>query len=107
MDTIVENMITMVGLAVGIDYSLLVVERFREERRCGREKIDAIAAAGATASKAVLFSGGTVIVSLLGLMIVPEKTFRSISMGASLVVVCAVTAALTLLPAVLVSRRPR
>ncbi len=101
IDTIVENMITMVGLAVGIDYSLLVVERFREERRLGREKTDAIATAGATASKAVLFSGGTVIVSLLGLMILPEKTFRSISMGASLVVVCAVAAGLTLLPAVL------
>jgi RND superfamily putative drug exporter len=101
IDTIVENMITMVGLAVGIDYSLLVVERFREERRQGREKTDAIATAGATASRAVLFSGGTVIVSLLGLMILPEKTFRSISMGASLVVVCAVAAGLTLLPAVL------
>jgi uncharacterized membrane protein YdfJ with MMPL/SSD domain len=101
MDTIVENMITMVGLAVGIDYSLLVVERFREERRLGREKTDAIATAGATASKAVLFSGGTVIVSLLGLLILPEKTFRSISVGASLVVVCAVAAGLTLLPAVL------
>ena len=101
IDTIVENMITMVGLAVGIDYSLLVVERFREERRQGREKIDAVATAGATASRAVLFSGGTVIVSLLGLMILPEKTFRSISMGASLVVVCAVAAGLTLLPAAL------
>jgi RND superfamily putative drug exporter len=101
MDTVVENMITMVGLAVGIDYSLLVVERFREERRGGREKVDAIAVAGATASKAVLFSGGTVIVSLLALLIVPEKTFRSIGLGASVVVVCAVAAALTLLPAVL------
>ena len=101
MDTIVENMITMVGLAVGIDYSLLVVERFREERRGGREKVDAIAVAGATASKAVLFSGGTVIVSLLALLIVPEKTFRSIGLGASLVVVCAVAAGLTLLPAAL------
>jgi RND superfamily putative drug exporter len=101
MDTIVENMITMVGLAVGIDYSLLVVERFREERRGGREKVDAIAVAGATASKAVLFSGGTVIVSLLSLLIVPEKTFRSIGLGASIVVVFAVAAGLTLLPAVL------
>ncbi len=101
MDTIVENMVTMFGLAVGIDYSLLVVERFREERRGGREKVDAIAVAGATASKAVLFSGGTVIVSLLALLIVPEKTFRSIGLGASLVVVCAVAAGLTLLPAVL------
>jgi len=101
MDTIVENMVTMVGLAVGIDYSLLVVERFREERRGGREKVDAIAVAGATASKAVLFSGGTVIVSLLALLIVPEKTFRSIGLGASVVVVCAVAAGLTLLPAAL------
>ena len=101
MDTIVENIITMVGLAVGIDYSLLIVERFREERRKGVEKNEAVRVAGATAGQAVLFSGGTVMVSLLALLMVPEKTFLSIALGAAVVVVCAVAAALTLLPALL------
>ncbi len=101
MDTIVENIITMVGLAVGIDYSLLIVERFREERRKGVEKNEAVHVAGATAGQAVLFSGGTVMVSLLALLMVPEKTFLSIALGAAVVVVCAVAAALTLLPALL------
>ncbi len=101
LDTIVENVITMVGLAVGIDYSLLIVERFREERRKGVEKIEAVRRSGATAGQAVLFSGGTVMASLLALLIVPEKSFLSISVGAALVVVAAVAAAVTLLPALL------
>ena len=101
MDTIVENIITMVGLAVGIDYSLLIVERFREERRKGNEKHEAIRVAGATAGQAVVFSGGTVMVSLLALLLVPEKTFVSIALGAAVAVVSAVVAALTLLPALL------
>lgn len=101
LDTIVENVITMVGLAVGIDYSLLIVERFREERRKGVEKVEAVRTAGATAGQAVVFSGGTVMVSLLALLMVPEKSFLSISLGAAVVVVCAVIAALTLLPALL------
>jgi RND superfamily putative drug exporter len=100
-DTIVENVVTMVGLAVGIDYSLLIVERFREERRKGVEKIEAVQRTGASAGQAVLFSGGTVMASLLALLIVPEKSFLSISVGAALVVVAAVAAALTLLPAML------
>jgi RND superfamily putative drug exporter len=101
MDTIVENVITMVGLAVGIDYSLLIVERFREERRKGVEKVEAVRTAGATAGQAVVFSGGTVMVSLLTLALVPEKTFLSISLGAAAVVIAAVAAAVTLLPALL------
>ena len=101
LDTLVENVITMVGLAVGIDYSLLIVERFREERRKGVEKVEALRTAGATAGQAVVFSGGTVMVSLLALALVPEKTFLSISMGAASVVIVAVAAAVTLLPAVL------
>ncbi len=97
----VVNMITMMGLAVGIDYSLFVVSRYREERRSGREKTDAIAIAGATASRAVLFSGMTVVVALIGLLIMPVNVFQSLATGAILVVVVAVLAALTLLPAVL------
>jgi RND superfamily putative drug exporter len=97
----VVNFITTIGLAVGIDYSLMIVERFREERRRGLEKERAIAVAGATASRAVLFSGLTVVVALLGLVLVPDSIFRSLGVGAIIVTLMAVAAALTLLPAVL------
>ena len=97
----VTNIITMIGLAVGIDYSLFVVQRFREERDVGREKVEAIAVAGATASRAVLFSGVAVAIALTGMLIVPDPIFNSIGIGAILVVIAAVAAALTLLPAIL------
>jgi RND superfamily putative drug exporter len=97
----VTNMITMIGLAVGIDYSLFVVERYREERRRGEPKLDAIQIAGSTASRAVLFSGLTVVLALLGMFIVPNNIYRSLSLGAIFVVVVAVLATLTLIPAVL------
>src|SRR5680860_1118129 len=64
----VTNMISMMGLAVGIDYSLFIVSRYREERHRGLEKLDAIAAAGATASRAVFFSGMTVVFALAGML---------------------------------------
>ena len=91
----------MMGLAVGIDYSLFVVSRYREERAAGREPDDAIAVAGATASRAVLFSGATVVLALVGMFLVPQTIFRSIAVGAIAVVLVAVLAALTLLPAAL------
>ena len=97
----VTNMVSMMGLAVAIDYSLFIVSRYREERRSGLALPDAIQASGATASRAVLFSGMTVLVALLGLMIVPNSVFRSLAAGAILVVIVAVAAALTLLPALL------
>ena len=92
---------TMVGLAVGIDYTLLIVQRFREERDRGRERYDAIAMAGATASRTVLFSGVAVAIALAGMLIMPDILFKSFGIGAIVVVVTAVTAALTLLPALL------
>ncbi len=97
----VVNMVTMMGLAVGIDYSLFVVSRYREERRAGRDTVDAITTVGATASRAVLISGMVVIVALLGLLVVPVNVFQGLAAGAILVVAAAVFAALTLLPAVL------
>ncbi len=95
------NMVSMMGLATGIDYSLFIISRFREERARGREKIDAITVTGGTASRAVLFSGLTVVLALLGLVIVPTNIFASLAIGAILVVTMSVVAALTLLPAVL------
>jgi RND superfamily putative drug exporter len=97
----VVNMITMMGLAVGIDYSLFIVSRYREERRRGLERLDAIEASGATASRAVLFSGSTVVLALLGMLLVPTTIFRSLGGGAIFVVIVAVLASLTLLPALL------
>ncbi len=98
---IVSNMITMIGLAVGIDYALFVVDRYREERRRGAAKLDAITLAGGTASKAVLFSGLTVVIALAGLLIVPTNIYRSLGLGAILVVVVAIIGTLTLIPAMI------
>ena len=97
----VQMMITMIGLAVGIDYSLFVVSRFREELGRGRSPAEAVARAGATAGRTVLFSGATVVIALLGMLIVPASFFQSVAAGAIAVVVVAMIATLTLLPAAL------
>jgi uncharacterized membrane protein YdfJ with MMPL/SSD domain len=97
----VTNMVTMIGLAVGIDYSLFIVSRYREERARGRDKLAAIGAAGGTANRAVFFSGMTVVLALAGLLLNPTTIFRSIGAGAIAVVLVAVAASLTLLPALL------
>src|SRR6266508_3299611 len=95
------NMLTGMGLALGIDYALFVSSRFREERAHGKERAEAIASAGATASKAVLFSGTSFVLAMLGLLMVQSTIMRSLAVGAILVGVVAVAAALTLLPAIL------
>ena len=97
----ITNMITMIGLAVGIDYALFVVERYREERRHGRAKLDAIGITGGTASKAVAFSGGTVVLALMGMFLLPASIFRALATGAIIVVLIAVAATQTLVPALL------
>ena len=97
----IVNMITAMGLALGIDYSLFVLSRYREERHLGLEETDAIVASGATASKAVLFSGSSFVVALCGLLLVPDTILRSLAFGAILVGIVTVVAALTLLPAML------
>ena len=97
----VQNMISMMGLAVGIDYSLFIVSRYREERRKGREKHDAIAAAGATSNRAVFFSGLIVVLALIGMLLVPTTIYRSLAAGSIFVVLAAVAASMTLLPALL------
>jgi RND superfamily putative drug exporter len=95
------NMLTGMGLALGIDYSLFVLSRFREERLHGREKFDAIAAVGATASRAVLFSGIAFTLAMVGLLLVPHTIMRSLAAGAIVAGLVSVAAALTLLPALL------
>jgi len=95
------NMVSMLGLAVGIDYSLFIISRFREERRRGLAKLEAIRRTGATASRATFFSGTTVVLALSGLFLMPDKTFRSMAVGGIVVVAGAVFASLTILPALL------
>ena len=98
---LVVNIITMIGLAVGIDYALFIVQRYREEYAKRGDVIEAIAKAGATANRAVLFSGATVVIALSGLLLIPQNIYRSIAFGSIVVVVFAVLGALTLLPALL------
>ena len=97
----VQNMIFMMGLAVGIDYSLFFLSRYREELARGYGKVEALTIAGGTAGRAVFFSGLTVVIALLGLLIIPHTIFRSLASGAIFVVTVSVLASLTLLPAVL------
>jgi RND superfamily putative drug exporter len=97
----VTNMVSMIGLAVGIDYSLFIVSRYREERKKGFDKLEAIGASGATANRAVFFSGLTVVIALAGMFIIPASIFQSLAAGAILVTVAALAASMTLLPALL------
>ncbi len=96
----VLNMATMLGLGLGIDYSLFMTSRFREELR--RQPVPvAVAATVATAGRAVFFSGLTVLVGLLGLMTFDFMMLRSLGIGGAIVVGVSVLAAITLLPAIL------
>ena len=97
----VNIMVVMIGLAVGIDYSLLIVLRFKEELNHGIPVREAVARTGNTAGRTVFFSGATVVLALVGLFIVPSSFYQSLALGAILVVVATLAATLTLLPAVL------
>ena len=101
LSVFIVNMIVGMGLALGIDYSLFVISRYREERGRGLQEVDAVAAAGATASRAVLFSGSAFVVAVFGMLLVPTTIMRALAAGAIVVGVVSVAAALTLLPAVL------
>ena len=95
------EMIILLGLAVGIDYSLFIVSRFREERAAGRDKIEAIQVSSDTTGRAVLYAGITVFVSLAGMLLTGDALFYGLGLGAMIVVVLAVIASLTLLPALI------
>jgi RND superfamily putative drug exporter len=97
------NFSMMIGLAVGIDYSLFIVSRYREERAEGKDALAGIENAMSTAGKAVFLSAITVVLSLAAVFLVPVMVFRSMALGMILSVVAVALAALTLLPAVLVA----
>jgi RND superfamily putative drug exporter len=101
LSVFVINMLTGMGLALGIDYSLFVVSRYREERGRGRAELAAIEASGATACRAVLFSGTVFVIAMFGMLLVPSSIMRSLATGAIVVGIVSVIAALTLLPGVL------
>jgi putative drug exporter of the RND superfamily len=104
---IVEFLIALIGLGVAIDYSLLVVTRWREERAHGRDNEQAVHAAMISAGRAVLFSGLTVGIGLLALVVLPVPFLRSAGIGGVLIPLISVAVALTLLPVILASIGPR
>ncbi len=97
------NFSMMIGLAVGIDYSLFIVSRYREERIEGKDAIEAIENTLSTAGKAVFLSALTVVLALSAVFLVPVMVFRSMALGMILSVVAVALASLTLLPALLVA----
>jgi RND superfamily putative drug exporter len=103
---LVEYLVALIGLGVAIDYSLLVVTRWREERERGLGNEDAILAAGASAGHAVVLSGLTVAVGLLTLVVLPVPFLRSVGYGGMLIPLVAIVAAATLLPVTLVAWGP-
>jgi RND superfamily putative drug exporter len=91
----------MIGLGVGIDYSLFIVTRFRENRRSGRTIVEAAGQASATAGSAVLFAGTSVVIAISGLLISGIWAVGLLGLAAAIVVAASVVSALTLLPALL------
>jgi putative drug exporter of the RND superfamily len=104
---IVLFLVSLVGLGVAIDYSLLIVTRWREERAHGRDNQDAVVAAVATAGRAVVLSGLTVAIGLLALVVLPVPGLRSVGYGGMLIPLVSTGVALTLLPALLGGVGPR
>jgi RND superfamily putative drug exporter len=100
VDENTQSLVLLIGLAVGVDYALFVIRRSREERAAGAGVREAITRAGATAGRAVVISGATVVVAMSG-MLVAGGMYTSLAIGAMLVVAVAVTASATVLPAVL------
>jgi RND superfamily putative drug exporter len=104
---IVQFLIALVGLGVAIDYSLLLVTRWREERLRGRDNHDAVVAAMQTAGHTVLVSGVTVAIGLLALVALPVPFMRSIGIGGALIPLASVATTLSLTPAILGGIGPR
>ena len=101
MDESVSSVVLLVGLAVGVDYSMFYLRRKMEERDAGRSKEDALAFAAATSGQAVLISGLTVMIAMAGMFFAGSIVFQSFAIGTILVVGVAVLGSLTVLPAVL------
>lgn len=101
VSTFAQSIITMLGLGAGIDYALLMVNRFREELRQGHGSTEAARRTVLTVGRSILFSGLTVIIAMISLTITPISIIRGIGIGGMLVILLAVLAGLTALPALL------
>jgi uncharacterized membrane protein YdfJ with MMPL/SSD domain len=101
IDSNLQSVILLIGLAVSVDYSLFYLRREREERAAGRSERSALEVAAATSGRAVLISGLTVIAAMAGMFLTGDKTFISFAQGTILVVAIAIVSSLTVLPAVL------
>jgi uncharacterized membrane protein YdfJ with MMPL/SSD domain len=101
VDEAVNAVVLLIGLAVGVDYSLFYLKREREERAAGRSESAALDAAAATSGRSVLISGLTVMAAMAGMFLTGDKTFMSFAMATILVVAIAVLGSLTVLPALL------
>jgi uncharacterized membrane protein YdfJ with MMPL/SSD domain len=101
MDPNAGAVVTLVGLAVGVDYTLFYLRREREERAAGRSERAALEAAAATSGRSVLISGATVMIAMAGMLFSGDKTFESFSIATMIVVAVAMIGSLTVLPAVL------
>jgi RND superfamily putative drug exporter len=101
MATYVTNLVQLIGLGIAIDYSLLIVYRFREELARGGSKDDAVVRTMATAGRAVVFSGATVAIGLALLLFMPSPFMRSMGIGGFLIPLVSIAAAVTLQPALL------
>src|SRR5687768_16639820 len=104
---IVQFLVALVGLGVAIDYALLMIFRFREELRHGKEREEAVVQTMRHAGRSVIVSGSTVAVGLLSMILLPLPFIRSIGIGGMLIPAVSVLAAITLLPALLFTLGPR
>ena len=98
VDNSINEVILLIGLAVGVDYSMFYLRREREEREAGPSEEAALAAAAATSGRAVLVSGFTVMIAMAGMYLAGTPTFESFATGTILVVAVALVGSLTVLP---------
>ncbi len=101
MDQAFSEIVLLMGLATGIDYSLFVISRYRSERRAGRSKDDALQVATGTSGKAIFFAGATTVFAVAGMFLMDDQIFSSLGLSAMIVVTLAVIGAMTLLPAII------
>src|SRR5207247_1712472 len=101
VDDAANSVILLIGLAVGVDYSLFYIRREREERELGKNPEAALEAAAATSGRAVIVSGFTVLIAMAGLFVTGEKELIAVGVGTMLVVATAMLGSLTVLPALL------
>jgi len=107
MDSSISSVVLLIGLAVGVDYSLFYLRREREERAAGAAPEAALRAAAATSGHAILISGLTVIAAMAGMFLAGSRVFTSFAIGTIIVVAVAVVGSLTVLPAMLSALGPR